>query len=163
MKRLVRLLMPIVIAGGLGPLAGGLAASLLLVVQYVAHGLQGPATELIGMSLLFVGFAYLGGWPIALLAGLLMSVWMSFRAPGHHRGACRRGRIGRPALARRRREPARARPRHRVRQFRAHPLRQPLRRNRMLATRAPLRGAQEGMINMCNALQRARRSLTSAP
>jgi len=82
MKRPLRFLTPIVVAGVLGPLAGGLAVCVLVAGTYLADWPLGPIADLFGAFLLYMVFAYVLGWPIALLAGLLMSIWMSFRAPG---------------------------------------------------------------------------------
>src|SRR5690349_14618553 len=82
MKRLLRFLMPIAVAGILGPLAGGLAVCVLVAGTYLADWPLGPIADLLGACMLYMVFAYVLGWPIALLAGLLMSIWMSFRAPG---------------------------------------------------------------------------------
>ena len=80
MKGLLRFLLPIVIAVVLGPFFGGLAVCLYAASQFVLD--PGPVAELLGLSLLYMMFAYALGWPIAVLAGLLMSIWMIFRAPG---------------------------------------------------------------------------------
>jgi hypothetical protein len=81
MKRLLRSSMPIVIAGVLGPLAGGLAVCLYAAGLYVLDWPLGPIADLFGLLVFYVIFAYVLGWPIALLAGLLMSIWMTFRPP----------------------------------------------------------------------------------
>ena len=82
MKRLLRFSLPIVIAGVLGPLIGGLAICLFAAGQYVVDKDPGPIADLFGIFPLYMIFAYVLGWPIAVLAGLLMSIWMIFRAPG---------------------------------------------------------------------------------
>ena len=82
MKKLLRLSMPIVIAAVLGPLFGGLAVCLYAAAQFVVATDPGPIAGLLGLCMLYMMFAYVLGWPIAVLAGALMSVWMIFRAPG---------------------------------------------------------------------------------
>jgi hypothetical protein len=82
MKRLLRFSLPIVIAGVLGPLIGGLAICLFATGQYVVDKDPGPIADLVGIFPLYMIFAYVLGWPIAVLAGVLMSIWMTFRAPG---------------------------------------------------------------------------------
>jgi hypothetical protein len=82
MKKAMRLLMPIVVAGGLGPLVGGLAFCLFAAVLAVIDPTPGaPISDLFGIFALYIVFAYVLGWPIALLAGLLMSIWMMVRPP----------------------------------------------------------------------------------
>jgi MFS family permease len=83
MKTVVRLLMPIVIAVVLGPLIAGLAVCLLAVVTNIfdAAGAT-PAADLVGMFVIYILFTYVGGAPIALLAGVLVSIWMIWRPPG---------------------------------------------------------------------------------
>ena len=82
MKRLLRFFLPIVIAVVLGPLFAGLAVCLYAAAQFVVATDPGPVAGLLGLCMLYMMFAYVLGWPIALLAGLLMSIWMVFRAPG---------------------------------------------------------------------------------
>ena len=83
MKKLLRFLMPIVVAGELGPLAAGLAVCLYAAGRGVVDPIPGATmSDLLGLFELYMVFAYLLGWPIAVLAGLLMSIWMIFRAPG---------------------------------------------------------------------------------
>jgi hypothetical protein len=82
MKRLLRLSMPILVAGVLGPLFGGLAVCLYAAAQYVVATDPGPIAGLLGLGALYMLFAYVLGWPIAVLAGLLVSIWMIFRVPG---------------------------------------------------------------------------------
>jgi hypothetical protein len=82
MKRLLRLSMPIIIAVVLGPLFAGLAVCLYAAAQFAVATDPGPIAGLLGLCVLYMMFAYVLGWPIAVLAGVLMSVWMMFRAPG---------------------------------------------------------------------------------
>jgi hypothetical protein len=82
MKRLLRFSLPIVIAGVLGPLIGGLAICLFAAGQYVVDKDPGPIADLFGIFPLYMIFAFVLGWPIAVLAGLLVSIWMIFRPPG---------------------------------------------------------------------------------
>lgn len=83
MKRLLRLLVPIVVAGVLGPLVGSLAVWLYAAGLDAVHPTSGATmSDLFGLFALYLVFAYVLGWPIAVLAGLLMLIWMIFRAPG---------------------------------------------------------------------------------
>ena len=82
MKRLLRFLMPILVAGLLGPLFGGLAVCLYAAAQYLVATDPGTIAGLLGLCALYMLFAYVLGWPIAVLAGLLVSIWLIFRAPG---------------------------------------------------------------------------------
>ncbi len=82
MSRLVHLLMPIVIAVALGPLIAGLAVCLLAVASNIFdHAGSLPIADLFKMSGVYIALAYLGGGVIALLAGILVSVWMLSRPP----------------------------------------------------------------------------------
>jgi hypothetical protein len=77
--------MPIVIAVVLGPLIAGLAFFLFGVVSnLVTHDYPVDFSDADSLKflLLFIFFAYFEGGPIALLAGLLVSVWMIRRPPG---------------------------------------------------------------------------------
>jgi hypothetical protein len=78
----MRSVMPIVVAVVLGPLVGGIGVCLFAAGHYLVDWPLGPVGDLLGLFVLYMIFAYVLGWPIALLAGLLMSVWMSFRPPG---------------------------------------------------------------------------------
>lgn len=82
MKRLLRFSLPIVIAAVLGPLFAGFAVCLYAAAQFVVATDPGPISGLLGLCALYMIFAYVLGWPIAVLTGALMSVWMTFRAPG---------------------------------------------------------------------------------
>lgn len=81
MKRLLRLSMPILVAGVFGPLFAGLAVCLYAAAQFAVATDPGPISGLLGLCVLYMMFAYVLGWPIAVLAGVLMSIWMIFRAP----------------------------------------------------------------------------------
>jgi len=81
--RKMRLLLPIVVAVGLGPLVAGLifcmlAASASLFDQSGAL----PISDLFKMFGFYIIFAYFDGGAIALLAGVLVSIWMIWRPPG---------------------------------------------------------------------------------
>jgi len=82
MKKLLQLSVPIVVAAVLGPFFAGLAVCLYAAAQFAVATDPGPISALLGLCVLYMMFAYVLGWPIAALAGLLMSVWMIFRAPG---------------------------------------------------------------------------------
>ena len=76
----LRFVVPIAVAAVLGPLI----ASVALWLYGVASDLLDPAASLAGeggLLFAFVVFAYLIGGPIALLAGLLVSLWMIWRPP----------------------------------------------------------------------------------
>ena len=86
----VRFVVPILVAAVPGPLIAGIAVWLFVV----ASDLFDPASSLAGeggllsvlageggLLFVFVGFAYLIGGPIALLAGVLLSLWMIWRPP----------------------------------------------------------------------------------
>jgi hypothetical protein len=82
MNKVVRFLMPIVIAVVLGPLIAGLAVCLLLVVTNIFDPSAAlPMADLFKMFGVYIIFAYLGGSAIALLAGILVSIWMIWRPP----------------------------------------------------------------------------------
>jgi hypothetical protein len=80
MKKFLRLVMPVVIAIVLGPLVGGLLFCLVALVT-VLFDQTGGMDGLLGLFVLYIMFAYFSGGPIALLAGILMSVWMIWRPP----------------------------------------------------------------------------------
>jgi len=83
MRKLVRLLMPIVIAVVLGPLIAGLAVCLVALVTNIFDPAGAmPAADLFVMFAIYILFAYVEGAPIALLAGILVSLWMIRRPPG---------------------------------------------------------------------------------
>lgn len=78
-RRVVRLLVPIVVAVILGPLVAGLAIGLFFTAaEMLLMGSLSLAKH--GDWLIHYPFmAYFIGWPIALLAGLLISLWMIWR------------------------------------------------------------------------------------
>ena len=91
-----RFLMPVLIAVGLGPLTGGLAAGLLavgtsildhmgLVIGTFPLPCNCDATlamaDVFELLAIYIVSAYLLGGVIALLAGLLVSIWMIWRPP----------------------------------------------------------------------------------
>jgi hypothetical protein len=84
-NKFVRLLAPIVIAVVLGPLIAGLAVSLFEVAPTISDVLSGagssPFADLPGLIVLYIMFAYIVGSVIALLAGILVSIWMIWRPP----------------------------------------------------------------------------------
>lgn len=83
MKKLGRLLLPIVIAVVLGPLVAGLMLCLLAVYSFVFAQTGGLSlADLLTMFGVYIAVAYLTGGAIALLAGLLVSIWMIWRPPG---------------------------------------------------------------------------------
>jgi hypothetical protein len=81
-RNAVRLLAPIVIAVVLGPSVAGLAVWLFAtgLGLFDSTGLL-PFADWLGLLFFYVIFAYFIGWPIALLAGLLVSVWMARHPP----------------------------------------------------------------------------------
>ncbi len=82
MTKPVRFLMPIVIAVLLGPLIAGLAVCLLAVGTNIFDRTGSlPITDLLPMFGFYIVFAYLHGGVIALLAGILVSIWMTWRPP----------------------------------------------------------------------------------
>ena len=80
MRNIFRLLMPIVIAVALGPLIAGLAVWVLAVATNIYTGAPSIA-DLFAMSWVYTVFAYVVGGAIALLAGILVSIWMIWRPP----------------------------------------------------------------------------------
>jgi hypothetical protein len=81
MNKLVRFLMPIVIAVVLGPLIAGLAVGLAAVVTNVFDYAAVPMADVLKMSGFYIVFSYFIGGPVAILAGLLVSIWMISRPP----------------------------------------------------------------------------------
>jgi hypothetical protein len=75
----LRFLIPILIAVVLGPLIAGVAVSLFAVGNSIFNS-EVDATVL-GMFPVYIMLAYAVGAPIALLAGLMVSIWMLARAP----------------------------------------------------------------------------------
>jgi len=81
-KTFIRLLMPIVIAVVLGPLIAGLAISLFAVFTSIFSDTAAlQFTDVMAMSVFYIMFAYLIGGAIALLAGILVSIWMIWYSP----------------------------------------------------------------------------------
>lgn len=79
--RAVTLLAPIVVAVVLGPLVAGLAVGLFAIASYLFDPLASFSLSDDGALLVFdIVLAYYIGWPIALLAGILVSLWM-MRSP----------------------------------------------------------------------------------
>jgi len=82
-KKIVRLLAPIVIAVVLGPLIAGLAVTLFAVVHSVLYDTGGLSlADLKELAVFYIIFAYVIGGAIALLAGILVSIWMIWYPPG---------------------------------------------------------------------------------
>ena len=82
-KKIVRLLAPIAIAVVLGPLIAGLAVTLFAVVHSVLYDTGGLAlADLKELAVFYIIFAYVIGGAIALLAGILVSIWMIWYPPG---------------------------------------------------------------------------------
>jgi hypothetical protein len=82
MKRF-RLLIPIVVAGTLGPLVGGLIfCALAVYANFFDQTADLPIADLFTMFGVYIIVAYLEGGVVALLAGLLVSIWMIWRPPG---------------------------------------------------------------------------------
>lgn len=82
MPRFVRLLMPVVVAVVLGPLIAGLAVCLLAIASSLFDQAGSlPMVDLFKMFGFYIVFAYVSGGAIALLAGVLVSIWMISRPP----------------------------------------------------------------------------------
>jgi len=82
MREILTFLVPIVIAVVLGPLIAGLAICLLAFGNNIVGGLGvSPLSNLFGLFVFYIIFAYIIGSPIALIAGLLVSLWMLWRVP----------------------------------------------------------------------------------
>jgi hypothetical protein len=82
-KKIVRLLAPIAIAVVLGPLIAGLAVTLFAVVHSVLYDTGGLSlADLKELAVFYIIFAYVIGGAIALLAGILVSIWMIWYPPG---------------------------------------------------------------------------------
>ena len=82
MPRFVRLLMPVVVAVVLGPLIAGLAVSIFAIASNLFDQTGSlPAVDLLKMCVFYIVFAYIWGGAIALLAGILVSIWMMSRPP----------------------------------------------------------------------------------
>jgi hypothetical protein len=77
--RVVQLLVPVVIAVVLGPLVAGLAIGLFFTVSEMLLMGSFSLTKHGDWLIHYPFMAYFIGWPIALLAGLLISLWMIWR------------------------------------------------------------------------------------
>ena len=81
MSGLLRFLTPVVVAVVLGPLIAGIAVC-LLALSYSLFGDGGASlSDLSRMFVVYIIVAYVDGAAIAMLAGLLVSIWMIWRAP----------------------------------------------------------------------------------
>ena len=82
MPRSVRLLMPVAVAVLLGPLIAGLAVCVLAIANDLFDQAGSlPMADLFKMFGFYIIFAYIWGGAIALLAGILVSIWMISRPP----------------------------------------------------------------------------------
>jgi hypothetical protein len=82
MSKPVRLLLPVMIAVVLGPLIAGLAVCLLAVgTSIFEHTGSLLIADLFPMFVFYIIFSYFSGGAIALLAGILVSIWMIWRPP----------------------------------------------------------------------------------
>jgi len=81
-KTFISLLMPVVIAVVLGPLVAGLAVTVFAVITSVFDetGMM-SFSDLKELSVFYIVFAYVIGGAIALLAGILVSIWMIWHPP----------------------------------------------------------------------------------
>lgn len=82
MTKLLRHLAPIVIAVTIGPLIPAILLWLPVLFDWVRDSTLYPIRDVFGMLMFDVIFAYVIGGPIALLAGIVVSVWMIWREPG---------------------------------------------------------------------------------
>ena len=80
MNKVLRFLVPILIAAILGPLIAGLALCAFVVLTSLFDH-TASMIDALSMARFYVIFAYVIGGPIALLAGLLISIWMIWRSP----------------------------------------------------------------------------------
>jgi hypothetical protein len=82
MTKIIRFLMPIVIAVVLGPLVAGLAVSIFAFGTSIFNNTDSLLmVDLFKMSGVYIVFAYFLGSAIAVLAGILVSIWMIWRPP----------------------------------------------------------------------------------
>ena len=80
MNAVLRFVLPVAIAVVLGPLIAGLALGAFAIVwSFFDHTVS--VHDAIGLGTSYLIFAYAIGSPIALLGGLLVSVWMIWRQP----------------------------------------------------------------------------------
>jgi hypothetical protein len=78
-----RLLMPVAIAVALGPLIAGLAVCLLAIATNLFDPtISLPMGDWFTMLGIYIAVAYLEGGIIALLAGIMVSIWTIWRPPG---------------------------------------------------------------------------------
>jgi hypothetical protein len=82
MTKLVRFVIPVVIAVVLGPLVAGVGICLLAVgTNTLDHAVSLPIADLLSMLGVCIVIAYLSGGVVALAAGILVSMWMLWRPP----------------------------------------------------------------------------------
>ena len=81
MTKLIRFLMPIVIAVAFGPFIAGLAVSIFAFGTNILDDNGLLMADLFKMSGVYIVFSYILGTTIAGLAGILVSIWMIWRAP----------------------------------------------------------------------------------
>jgi hypothetical protein len=80
--RVAALLAPVVIAVVLGPLLAGLTIGLVaFALDLLAPGASLSLADHADLLLFYSIMAYFIGWPVALLAGLFVSLWMIQRPP----------------------------------------------------------------------------------
>jgi hypothetical protein len=78
----IGLLMPIVVAGGLGPFVAGLIFCLLAVSTNLFDQTGGlPIADLLKLFGVYIIFAYIEGGAVALVAGLLVLIWIIWHPP----------------------------------------------------------------------------------
>jgi hypothetical protein len=81
-RRVVHLLAPIVVAAVLGPLVVGLAVWLFALGRSLFDPIELlPLADWWGLLVFYVIMTYFIGGPIALLSGVLVSLWMIRRLP----------------------------------------------------------------------------------
>lgn len=79
--RFVQLLAPVLIAVVLGPLVAGVTVGLFAAALEMLSTASLSLAEHADLLLFYSIMAYFIGWPVALLAGLLVSLWMIRRPP----------------------------------------------------------------------------------
>jgi hypothetical protein len=79
--RVVQLLAPVVIAVVLGPLVAGVAIGLFAAALEMLSTASLSLADHADLLLFYSIMSYFIGWPVALLAGLLVSLWMIRRPP----------------------------------------------------------------------------------
>jgi len=79
--RIVQLLAPIVIAVVLRPLVAGIAIGLFAAALEMVSTASLSLADHADLLLFYSIMAYFIGWPVALLAGFLVSLWMIWRPP----------------------------------------------------------------------------------